>query len=77
MTAGRTPNYDKSPSVDVLRHRCAAGWDAIAARLREAISGTRTVVAIECYPGVNENEIAAELARRLRPALAVKTANAA
>ncbi len=76
MTEGRSPNYDKSPSVDVPRHRCAAGLDAIAARLKKSISGTRTVIAIECYPGINENEIAAELVRRLRPELAIKTAEA-
>ena len=76
MTVGRLPNYDKSPSVDVPGHRCAVGWDAIAARLSEANSGTRAVVAIECYPGVNEEEVTAALIRRLLPTLVVKTANA-
>ncbi len=73
MTAKRLPNYDKSPSADVPGHRCAIGWDAIAARLGEAISGTCAVVAIECYPGVDEAEIVAELVRRLRPVLVVST----
>jgi mannose-6-phosphate isomerase class I len=74
MTVGRTPNYDKWPSVDVPGHRCAAGWDAIAAQLTTRAS--YPVIAVECYPGVDEAEICAELRRRLQPRLVVKTAEA-
>ncbi len=53
---------------------CVAGWDAIAERLRQAISqrnAPKTVLAIECYPGVDEDQVAAELKRRLNPTLTV------
>jgi mannose-6-phosphate isomerase class I len=76
MTARRPPNYDKAPSVDVPGHRCAAGWDAIASLLREATSDALEVIAVECYPGVNEDEVTTELCRRLQPALVVKMVEA-
>jgi mannose-6-phosphate isomerase class I len=72
MTAGRTPNYDKYPSVDVPGHRCVVGWDQIAERLKEAVRGASTVIAVECYPGVNELAIVSVLDWKLRPALTVQ-----
>ncbi len=73
MTA---PNYDKSPFVAVPNsgEACVAGWDRIAETLRQAIARRRTsktVVTVECYPGVAEEEILGELQARLSPALAV------
>jgi len=62
-------NYDKAPSVDVPGHACDVGWGAIAARLGG-------VVAVECYPGVDEVEIIGELQRRLGPALVVHARDA-
>jgi mannose-6-phosphate isomerase class I len=76
MSASRVANYDKSPSVAVPGHACAVGWDAIAVELSAAASAARTVVAIECYPGVDQAAVAAELQRRLRPALIVDAAAA-
>jgi mannose-6-phosphate isomerase class I len=52
------PNYDKAPFVNVPGHTCDVGWDAIAARL------TGNVIAVECYPGVIEDEIIAKLRQR-------------
>jgi len=63
------PNYDKSPSVDVPGHACDIGWEAIAARFGG-------VVAVECYPGVDEAEIIEQLALRLSPALVVHARDA-
>lgn len=59
----RKPNYDKFPFVAAgSSAECAAGWDAIAPLLaREA------VICVECYPGVDVDDVAAELARRLLP----------
>jgi mannose-6-phosphate isomerase class I len=54
---------------------CVAGWDAIAARLRGALARLavpRPVLCIECYPGVDEAQIATELAARLRPGLVLE-----
>lgn len=59
----RRSNYDKVPFVAAGEHNeCAVGWDAIASQLTSA-----TVVCVECYPGVQVEELTAELTRRLRP----------
>jgi mannose-6-phosphate isomerase class I len=77
----RNSNYDKFPFVAVPNSTddCVTGWDAIAARLREAIAkrATRkTVVVVECYTGVHETEVLRELEQRLKPALALSAAEA-
>ena len=68
----RAANYDKTPAVAVpAAHAaaCSAGWDAIAATLKQAIDGrTNAVIAVECYPGVHEEDVRSELTRRLAPA---------
>jgi hypothetical protein len=69
----RTPNYDKSPVVAVpVAHaaECSVGWDAVifALRARIAASGA-TVVAVECYPGVHDDDLRARLTEALAPAL--------
>ncbi len=77
----RSSNYDKAPVLDVhgAADACSIGWDAIALRLREAVASRaalRTVVAVECYPGVDESGVLRELAARLRPVLALNTTEA-
>ena len=70
-----SPNYDKFPYVAVPNGggRCACGWDAIGARLAASLNGDRTVVAVECYPGTDEQAIRCELASRLDPVLTLDT----
>ena len=67
----RRSNYDKAPFVAVPdgEGRLVAGWEAIGSRLAP-LSG---VLAVECYPGVDESRIAGELASRLKPSLVVET----
>ena len=77
----RTSAYDKSPSLEVpgASGAAVAGWDAIAGRLRAALTGAgraRTVLTVECYPGVDERGVAAELASRLGPAAVLAPADA-
>jgi mannose-6-phosphate isomerase class I len=77
----RKPNYEKFPVVSVSDHAdaCAVGWDAIAARLREAVATPERdhfVLAVECYPGVFEDEIVGALTDRLRPAAVLRTRDA-
>ena len=76
----RQSSYDKTPFVEVpgTEKACVAGWDAIAARLREALAphGQRCVVAVECYPGVREADALAQLQQRLRPTLAFRATDA-
>src|SRR5512140_2506245 len=67
-------SYDKRPFVEVdgTGGACVCGWGAIADRLSAARANHGIhVLIIECYPGVNEDEIARELSARLRPDLVV------
>ena len=73
-------NYDKFPAVEVTGHVGAAcrGWEAVAHELRAAIAtrrspGGQVVVAIECYTGLHEAEVAGELRRVLAPDLWLET----
>lgn len=64
------PNYDKFPRIDVPGHTCQVGWDAIATGIAAAIASAETAapcIVVECYPGVDELEVAEQLARRLQP----------
>ena len=58
---------------------CVAGWDNIAHRLRRAIAGRgvqKTLVTVECYTGVAEEEMLAQLTPRLSPVLVVHARDA-
>ena len=77
----RKSNYDKFPFVAVPggADLCVAGWTACGARLRRAIqqrNARKTVVVVECYPGVLEADVRNELVRELSPALVVGAADA-
>jgi mannose-6-phosphate isomerase class I len=74
-------NYDKYPVIAVPNgaDTCVAGWDAIARRLAQAIArrgGRKTILVVECYTGVNEDEVLRELAVRLKPALGLRAMEA-
>jgi mannose-6-phosphate isomerase class I len=61
----RSSTYDKSPTIPVpapYADHCHAGWPAIAATLRAAVSRSHAVIAVECYPGVDIDEIRFSLA---------------
>jgi mannose-6-phosphate isomerase class I len=67
-------SYDKFPSIVVPDGggKALRGWDSIAARLKGAIDRalaqrSAPVVAIECYPGVFEDEIQAGLRNIVGP----------
>ncbi len=77
----RKLNYDKFPFVAVpgAGAACVVGWGAIGARLRGAIAArgsARATVAVECYPGADESEIAVALERELRPAISLRASEA-
>ena len=77
----RKSNYDKSPFVAVpdAVDTCIVGWDAIGTRLSRVIAGRsarKTVVVVECYPGVHEDEVLHELQTRLKPTLALRAKEA-
>lgn len=68
--------FVKDPVVAVpeAAGECVAGWDGIGRRLGQAIAARgarKTVVIVECYVGVDEQEVLDELTTRLRPVLGV------
>lgn len=72
----RKSNYDKHPCIAVSggENACVQGWNAIAARLQTAVAERhqkKTVLVIECYTGVDEALVLAELTSRLKPVLAL------
>ena len=77
----RKQNYDKFPLVSAQNgaNACVANWDSIGERLHQAIArrdARKTVVVVECYTGVHEDEVLRELHLRLKPALALRAAEA-
>src|SRR2546430_17362401 len=77
----RKSNYDKSPCVQVPEGEgaCSCGWPAIGTRLTEAVraqGACRTIFAVECYTGVNEQQVMSELTRALRPTESIYASDA-
>ncbi|MGN5087264.1 class I mannose-6-phosphate isomerase [Aeromonas hydrophila] len=65
-------NYDKFPEVVVAGHEGAAsaGWHEIARRLQAAADGqggSKVVLVIDCYHGVDQDELRSQLLARLGP----------
>ncbi|WP_323898658.1 class I mannose-6-phosphate isomerase [Aeromonas hydrophila] len=65
-------NYDKFPEVVVAGHEGAAsaGWHEIARRLQAAADGqggARVVLVIDCYHGVDQDELRSQLLTRFGP----------
>lgn len=76
-----TSTYEKRPMIDIpdSHNACVAGWDAIASRLKKRVDefpARRVVLAVECYPGVDESDIYQELSQRLDPLQAIATTDA-
>jgi mannose-6-phosphate isomerase class I len=60
IRTARASNYDKLPAIQVSDDdsACRTGWPAIARELKNRLDrGRHTVVAAECYPGVNPDEV--------------------
>jgi mannose-6-phosphate isomerase class I len=71
----RASNYDKHPviAVDASPDSTWSGWKDVAERIGSELSRGATRIAIECYPGVSEDEILLALESVLRPAFVVQT----
>jgi mannose-6-phosphate isomerase class I len=66
--------YDKFPTLAVPQSgdTCVEGWTECAALLERAIakrSARKTLLVIECYPGVDDSNILRQLKRYLKPSL--------
>lgn len=69
----RSSEYDKQPAVSVSGDRAWQGWPDILDHLRGEIERGASRVAIECYPGVLEEEVVGVLLAALRPAQVLRT----
>lgn len=76
----RASNYDKTPAVAVPAEHansCKTGWAAIAETLVAALGDNpRAVIAVECYPGVHDDDLRKELVSRLTPVTIVDSKEA-
>ena len=69
----RVSQYDKYPAVSVAGARAWQGWTDIFERLRGEIERGASRIAVECYPGVLEEEVLDAFRQALRPALILRT----
>lgn len=56
------PNYDKSPFIKVRQQNitCGEGWTSVCTLIRQHLSdirSTRQVIALECYTGIDDEEV--------------------
>ena len=77
----RKSNYEKHPFIAVpgAEDAVAAGWAAIGQRLRDAVAARgqrKTVVVVDCYPGVDATAVLAALTPELQPAVILRAAEA-
>ena len=66
LPKGLKSNYDKYPVVQVAGHQddCICGWDRIVRELKGKLP-ENSVLAVECYQGVLEDEVAEALVKGL------------
>ncbi|QJD87865.1 class I mannose-6-phosphate isomerase [Cohnella herbarum] len=81
-TTKPTKNYNQSPTVRIKECEDQAwqGYDRIAQALQSRISSlsaSKSVLVIECYPSVRQDEIIQALESRLEPALVIRAEEAA
>ncbi len=72
-------NFDKFPVVKIKGHKCVTGWHSIANALQDTISqkgSGKVIVAVECYHGVDTNEIKAALQQSFSDAEIIDAASA-
>lgn len=78
---GRKSNYDKYPVVAVPQGAgvCVSGLERCGERLRRAVAergARKTVLVIECYPGVDSTALLQQLQQVLKPALSLHAPDA-
>jgi len=75
LRLNRHANYDRYPAIHVpVEGPCAwRGWMAILEQIRAQVSQGARVIAVECYPGVLEDELAEAFSQGIQPALLLRT----
>lgn len=73
----RVSEYDKFPAIPAQGGRNCAwqGWNSIVERVRAEVSRGARRLAIECYPGVFEDEISSLLSEGLAPVHVVRVSD--
>lgn len=72
----RQSNYDKFPvcRIDGFDDQCWAGWEEIGAQLRAELARRQLhVIAVECYPGILDDEVFTALKTQLAPSRVLHT----
>ena len=72
-------NFNKFPVVRIKGHTCITGWQNITDALQHSISKKqlkKSVIAVECYHGVDINELQAALLRSFPAAELIDAASA-
>lgn len=73
-------SFEKEPdvSIDGYDEQARSGWNDVTAYLNQLVgeSWDQCIVAVECYPGVDEETLSDELARKLNPDRVFQTGNA-
>lgn len=77
----KASNYDKSPVVQVPEafNTCWRGWADITKQLQDklnTIASAKKVLIVECYQGVNDDEVATQIRKAFPSATFVKSADA-
>ena len=57
------PNYNKYPVIHTKQPRtvCWQGWEAVCKAMQDAIASGKKIVALECYPGILDEEVLPQL----------------
>ena len=64
LTALKKSNFEKFPFIQMNGHECNSGWTDVTKKIEQQIgllNKSKTIVAIECYHGVDTAEIITEL----------------
>ena len=70
-------NFDLGPIVSGgERAECEIGWAHVGRRIRSTATARRTVVAVDCYIGVDVERMIEELSTELEPAMVVRSEQA-
>lgn len=76
MNSARFNHYPHIVVPHPYADDCWAGWNAIFSKLSACVSGARTVLAVECYTGVLDDDLRERCVQALRPALVVDSKSA-
>jgi mannose-6-phosphate isomerase class I len=72
-------NYDKFPSIAITGHQCTEGWQDITTALNKIMhesTAKKTVIAVECYQGVNTEELLYGCLQKINGALLFNSSTA-